>query len=270
MCCAEPAFAAGPGASWGCASVGASTGSRSLSQLRRPRAAGLARGAQGARMMAGGVPKVPYKAPGAQNHEFIDIFNRLYRERIIYVGNDLDDESANQIIAVLLYLDQVDAKAGVQIYFNSPGGTIPAGLAVFDCMKAMKYPITTLNLGLAASMGAFLVAAGTKGKRMALPNSRFLLQSPSLPDAVRGQASDVAIEVKNILAQRDRIVDGLVSFTGRSREEVKKDLSRDMYLTAPEAREYGLIDRVLTPKVPAPSSRFLDALGEQKAGPSFV
>ena len=213
------------------------------------------------RMMAGGVPKVPYKAPGAQNHEFIDIFNRLYRERIIYVGQDLDDESANQIIAVLLYLENDDAKSNVSMYFNCPGGTIPAGLAVYDCMQAMKYPIVTLNLGLAASMGAFLVGAGTKGKRMSLPNARFLLQSPSLPDTVRGQASDIQIEVKNILRQRSRIIDGLHHFTGRSKEQLKKDLYRDMYLTAPEAREYGLIDRVLMPQVKGPSENFVAGLG---------
>ncbi|CAN8066265.1 unnamed protein product [Agarophyton chilense] len=211
--------------------------------------------------MAGGVPKVPYKAPGAQSHEFIDIFNRLYRERIIYVGQDLDDESANQIIAVLLYLENDDAKANVSMYFNCPGGTIPAGLAVYDCMRAMKYPVVTLNLGLAASMSAFLVAAGTKGKRMALPNSRFLLQSPSLLDTVRGQASDVAIEVRNILNQRNRIIDGLNQFTGRSTDQLKKDLSRDMYLTAPEARTYGLIDNVLMPQVKGPSESFVAGLG---------
>ncbi len=210
--------------------------------------------------MMAGVPKVPYKAPGAQNHEFIDIFNRLYRERIIYVGQDLDDESANQIIAVLLYLDQTDAKGGVQMYFNSPGGTMPAGLAVYDCMRAMKYDITTINLGLAASMGAFLVAAGTNGKRMALPNSRFLLQAPSLLDPVRGQASDVSIEVQNILRQRERMIKGLVEFTGKDEADVRNDLKRDMYLTAPEAREYGLIDKVLLPKGPAPSKGFVDSL----------
>lgn len=219
-------------------------------------------------MMAGGVPKVPYKAPGQQSYEFIDIFNRLYRERIIYVGQDMDDETANQIIAVLLYLEQDDAEAGVQMYFNCPGGTIPAGLAVYDCMRAMKYPITTLNLGLAASMAAFLVGAGAKGKRMSLPNARFLIQSPSLPDVFRGQASDIEIEVKNILSQRQRIMDGLQLFTGRSQEELKLDLSRDMYLTAPEARTYGLIDRVLVPSVKGPSESFLGGIGTRS--PSFI
>lgn len=216
--------------------------------------------------MAGGVPKVPYKAPGSQNHEFIDIFNRMYRERIIYVGQDLDDESANQIIAVLLYLENDDAQKNVSMYFNCPGGSVPAGLAVYDCIQAMRFPVVTINLGLAAAMGAFLVGAGTKGKRMALPNSRFLIQSPSLPDTVMGQASDVKIEVQNILSQRSRIIDGFHHFTGRSHEQLKKDLSRDMYLTAPEAREYGLIDKVLLPQAQGPSEGFVSGLGAPMLG----
>jgi ATP-dependent Clp protease, protease subunit len=218
------------------------------------------------RMMAGGVPKVPYKAPGAQTYEFIDIFNRLYRERIMYIGQDLDDEVANQTIAVMLYLEQEDCERQVSMYFNSPGGTVSAGLAVYDCMRAMKYPIATLNLGLAASMGAFLMGAGTKGMRMSLPNARFLLQAPSMMDTVRGQASDVAIEVKQILAQRERIVNGFVEFTGKDYDSVKKDLKRDMYLTAPEAREYGLIDQVLMPQVAGPSESFVSGLGTSGIG----
>jgi ATP-dependent Clp protease, protease subunit len=220
------------------------------------------------RCMAGGVPKVPYKAPGAQNYEFIDIFNRLYRERIIYIGQDLDDEVANQSIAVMLYLEQEDKEKPISMYFNSPGGTVPAGLAVYDCMQSMSYPISTLNLGLAASMGAFLVGAGTKGRRMSLPNARFLLQAPSMYDRVRGQASDVAVEVREILRQRDRMIEGLVKFTGRDRATVKKELQRDMYLTAPEAREYGLIDQVLMPTVAGPSQRFVSGLGTSDIGRS--
>lgn len=213
-----------------------------------------------------GMPKVPYKAPGAQNHEFIDIFNRLYRERIIYVGQDLDDEQANQIMAVMLYLENDDANANVSFYFNCPGGTIPAGLAIYDCMRAMRYPIVTINLGLAASMCAFLVGAGTKGKRMALPNARFLLQAPALNDAVRGQASDIQIEVNNVLKQREKIIKGLHSFTGRAEEQIATDLSRDMYLTAPEARTYGLIDQVLLPQVKGPSEGFVNGLGMPSIG----
>jgi ATP-dependent Clp protease, protease subunit len=161
----------------------------------------------------------------------------------------------------MLYLEQEDKEKTVSMYFNSPGGTTAAGLALFDCMQAMSYPIATLNLGLAASMGAFLVGAGTKGKRMSLPNARFLIQAPSMLDPVRGQASDLAIEVAHILKQRERVIEGYVKFSGRSYEEVKKDLKRDMYLTAPEAREWGLIDKVLLPTVAGPSERFVSGLG---------
>lgn len=213
------------------------------------------------RMMAGGVPKVPYKAPGAQTYEFIDIFNRLYRERIMYIGQDLDDEVANQTIAVMLYLEQEDSDKQVSMYFNSPGGSVSAGLAVYDCMRAMKYPIATLNLGLAASMGAFLMGAGTKGMRMSLPNARFLLQAPSMMDPTRGQASDISIEVQHILSQRERVIKGYCSFTGKDYDSVKKDLKRDMYLTAPEAREYGLIDQVLMPQAVGPTESFAAGLG---------
>lgn len=134
----------------------------------------------------------------------------------------------------MLYLEQEDKNRQVSMYFNSPGGTVSAGLAVYDCMRAMSYPIATLNLGLAASMGAFLMGAGTPGMRMSLPNARFLLQAPSMMDPVRGQASDIAIEVKHILNQRERIINGLCTFTGKGYDEVKTDLKRDMYLTAPE------------------------------------
>lgn len=137
----------------------------------------------------------------------------------------------------MLYLEQEDKDRQVSMYFNSPGGTVSAGLALYDCMQAMSYPIATLNLGLAASMGAFLMGAGTKGMRMSLPNARFLLQAPSMMDPVRGQASDIAIEVKHILNQRERVINGICKFTGKGYDEVKKDLKRDMYLTAPEGKQ---------------------------------
>jgi len=207
------------------------------------------------------VPRVPYKAPGSQSYEFIDIFNRLYRDRILFVSQDIDDEFANQMIAILLFLDQEDATAPVTMYFNTPGGFTNAGMAVYDCMMAMKYPIVTLNLGLAASMGAFLCGAGTKGQRMALPNSRFLIQAPGLPDLTRGVASEVALEVYEVLRQRDRIIEGFHRMTGRPIEQLRKDFNRDLYLTAYEAREYGLIDSILQPKVRGPSRQFTAGLG---------
>jgi len=223
------------------------------------RASGVA--TSGVIRMAGS-PKVPYKAPGSQDVQFIDVFERLARDRIIFVGQDIDDETANQIIATLLYLESEDDKSLVTMYFNSAGATTPAGFAVYDCMRHVKYPIATLNLGLAASMGAFLCATGTKGKRMALPNSRFLIQAPSLPDGVQGQAEDIAIEVRHTLAARDKYARGLQRSTGRELNLIMEDLKRDFYLTAYEAREYGLIDMVLPPKTAgAPRPVYASGLG---------
>jgi len=208
-----------------------------------------------------GSPKVPYKAPGQQDYQFIDVFERLARDRIIFVGQDIDDETANQIIATLLFLESEDDSSLVTMYFNSAGATTPAGFAVYDCMRNMKFPIATLNLGLAASMGAFLCATGTKGKRMALPNSRFLIQAPSLPDGVQGQAEDVAIEVRHTLNMRDKYARGLERSTGRNYDLIMEDLKRDFYLTAYEAREYGVIDLVLPPKEVAARQVYASGLG---------
>jgi len=214
------------------------------------------RGAQPAlsalRMGGGNVPRVPYKAPGEQGYQFMDIWSRLQRERIMYIGQDLDDEFANQMVAVLLTLSNEDNKAGVQMYFNCPGGEVRAGLAVYDTMNNCGFDITTLNLGIAASISGWLCGAGTPGKRMALPNARFLLQNPKLEDMglsqqLYAQASDVKIEANEILRMRDKVYRGLMRFTDRDYETIRKDLTRDLYLTAPEAVEYGLIDKVLLP-----------------------
>mmetsp|Transcript_8286 Transcript_8286/g.37007 ORF Transcript_8286/g.37007 Transcript_8286/m.37007 type:complete len:253 (-) Transcript_8286:2236-2994(-) len=221
------------------------------------------------RMMAN-MPKVPYKAKGSDKYEFVDIFNRFYRERIIFINQDIDDETANQTMAVLLFLESEDDKAEVQMYINCPGGTTTAGLAIYDCMRAMKYPITTLNLGFAAGMGAFLVGAGTPGKRLALPNSRFLIQAPSMDNVVRGQADQIASEVKIVLRQREKIVNGLHDITGRDKNLIDEEVNRDFYLTAYEAREYGLIDRILQPKVKDSAPIYQDSLyTPAPKGPSF-
>lgn len=199
-------------------------------------------------VMGGGVPKVPYKAPGQQNYEFIDIFNRFYRERIIYVGQEIDEDQANQIIAILLFLQSENDQAEVQMYINCPGGFVIPGLAVYDCMCSVRYPIVTVNLGMAASMGAFLAAAGTPGRRFALPNSRYLLQQPLAPDNIKGQATDIQIEAIHILRQKEMLFENYAKFTKQPIERIRNDLRRDLYLTAYEAREYGLVDKVLTPR----------------------
>jgi len=204
-------------------------------------------------MMGGAnVPRVPYKAPGEQSYQFMDIWNRLYRERIMYIGQDLDDEFANQMIAVMLWLASEDDSGDISLYFNCPGGEVRAGLAVYDTMQSSRFGIQTLNLGIAASISGFLCGAGDKGKRMALPNARFLLQTPKLEDmglsqVLYGQASDVKIEAEEILRMREKVYNGLVRFTGKGYEDIRKDLTRDLYLTSVEAVDYGLIDKVLLP-----------------------
>ena len=152
--------------------------------------------------------------------QFLDIWSRLQRERIMYIGQDLDDEYANQMVAVLLTLSAENNEDGVQLYFNCPGGEVRAGLAVYDTMNNCGFDITTLNLGIAASISGFLCGAGTKGKRMALPNARFLLQNPKLEDmglsqVLYGQASDVKIEAEEILRMRQKVYKGLMKFTDR-------------------------------------------------------
>lgn len=223
---------------------------RSSSALVPKKTASAALG--GLRMGGGNVPRVPYKAPGEQSYQFMDIWNRLYRERIMYIGQDLDDEFANQMVAVMLWLAQEDSASPIQMYFNCPGGEVRAGLAVYDTMKSLKLSCTTLNLGIAASISAFLCASGDKGKRMALPNARFLLQTPKLEDmglsqVLYGQASDIKIEAEEIIRMRQIVFNGYCEFTGKDMATMKKDLTRDLYLTSTEAIDYGLIDKVLLP-----------------------
>lgn len=225
------------------------------------------------RMGGGNVPRVPYKAPGEQGYQFLDIWSRMQRERIMYIGQDLDDEYANQMVAVLLTLHSEDSTAGVQMYFNCPGGEVRAGLAVFDTMNNCGFEVTTLNLGIAASISGFLCGAGTKGKRMALPNARFLLQNPKLEDmglsqVLYGQASDVKIEATEILRMREKVYRGLMQFTDRDYETIRKDLTRDLYLTAPEAVEYGLIDKVLLP-LERDESDYKKYIGDPNAAKNF-
>eukprot|EP00166_Cyanidium_caldarium_P002543 ctg_2484.g765 len=199
--------------------------------------------------MSRAMPRVPYKGPGMDDYVFVDLMQRLNKDRIIFMGEELDEETANQTVSLLLQLKDEDAVSPVTMYCQIPGGTYAGGMALYDCMQSMPYDIVTLNMGMAAGMGAFIVAGGTKGKRYALPNARFLFQQPSLFDEVNGPAEDVRTEVVNVLRQRDRWLRCLAHFCGRPVEAIVDDFRRDRYFTAPEAREYGLIDRVLEPKV---------------------
>ncbi|BAM80269.1 ATP-dependent Clp protease proteolytic subunit [Cyanidioschyzon merolae strain 10D] len=193
------------------------------------------------------MPRVPYRGPGMQEYVFIDLMQRLNKDRIIFLGEEIDEEVANQTVALLLQMKEEDSVSPVRLYCQIPGGIYTAGMMIYDCVKNLPFDVITLNMGMAAGMGAFLVAGGTKGKRFALPNARFLFQQPSLLDDVEGSAEDIKTEVLNVLRQRDQWLHHLSEFTGHPVEKIKEDFRRDRYFTAAEAREYGLIDRVLEP-----------------------
>jgi ATP-dependent Clp protease protease subunit len=195
-----------------------------------------------------GVPKVPYRMPGEQFTQWIDIYNRLYRERIIFLGRDVDDEIANQIIAVMLYLDSEDPGKDIYLYINSPGGMVTSGMAIYDTMQHIKSDVVTICVGLAASMGSFLLAAGTKGKRLALPHSRIMIHQPS--GGTRGQATDIEIEAREILRIRRQLNQIYADKTGQTLQKIEKDMDRDFFMSAHEAKEYGLVDRVLDDRAP--------------------
>jgi ATP-dependent Clp protease protease subunit len=175
-----------------------------------------------------------------------DIYSRLLKDRIILLGSPITDEVANLIVAQLLFLEAEDPEKDIYLYINSPGGSITAGMAIYDTMKLIKPDVQTICVGMAASMGAFLLAAGTKGKRIALPNSEVMIHQPL--GGAQGQASDIAIRAKRILRMRDKINQLLSEFTGQPLERIERDTDRDYFMTAQEALEYGLVDKIITSK----------------------
>ncbi|MEC4982638.1 MAG: ATP-dependent Clp protease proteolytic subunit [Oscillatoria sp. PMC 1068.18] len=197
-----------------------------------------------------GVPKVPYQLPGQPYSDWINIYDRLYRERIIFLGRGINDGLANQIIAVMLYLDSEDSSKPIYLYINSPGGSVTAGMAIFDTMQHIKSDVITICVGLAASMGSFLLAAGTKGKRLALPHSRIMIHQPLGGVQGRRQATDIEIEAKEILRIKNQLNQMLAERTGQTIEKIEKDTDRDYFMSAQEAKEYGLIDKVIEEGAP--------------------
>ena len=191
-----------------------------------------------------GTPSVPYRLPGSQYERWVDIYTRLGVERILFMGSEVNDAVANALVAQMLYLDSDDNSKPIYLYINSPGGSVTAGLAIFDTMQYVKSDVVTICVGLAASMGAFLLAAGTKGKRLALPHSRIMIHQP-LGGTSQRQASDIEIEAKEILRMKDMLNHSMADMTGQSFEKIEKDTDRDYFLSAAEAKEYGLIDRVI-------------------------
>ncbi|MBD2326117.1 ATP-dependent Clp protease proteolytic subunit [Alkalinema sp. FACHB-956] len=191
-----------------------------------------------------GVPSVPYRLPGSTYERWIDIYTRLNQERIIFLGQEVTDSLANSIIAAMLYLDSEDSTKPIYLYINSPGGSVTAGMAIYDTMQYIKSEVVTICVGLAASMGAFLLAAGSKGKRLALPHARIMIHQP-LGGTGRRQASDIEIEAKEILRIRSLLNDILADRTGQPVDKINKDTDRDYFMSAQEAKDYGLIDQVI-------------------------
>ncbi len=191
-----------------------------------------------------GTPSVPYRLPGSQYERWVDIYTRLGVERILFLGGEVSDGVANSLVAQMLYLDSDDNSKPIYLYINSPGGSVTAGLAIYDTMQYVKSDVVTICVGLAASMGAFLLGAGTKGKRLALPHSRIMIHQP-LGGTSQRQASDIEIEAKEILRIKDMLNRSMADMTGQPFEKIEKDTDRDYFLSAAEAVEYGLIDRVI-------------------------
>jgi len=201
--------------------------------------------AGGITMMPIGVPKVAYKMPGGRGGEWVDIYQRLTRERIVFLGSEIDDEMANQIIGVLLYLDNENPNQPIYLYINSPGGSVIAGLAIYDTIQHIKSEVVTVNLGIAASMASFLLCAGSRGRRFALPHSRIMIHQPM--GGAQGQAEDIRVEASQIMRIRNNLVKMYSLMTGQTVDQIVLDLDRDNFMSAQEALKYGLIDEIVQP-----------------------
>ncbi len=195
------------------------------------------------------MPLVPYVIEQTNRGERqYDIFSRLLEDRIIVLSDQVNDQTASLVVAQLLYLEGQDAEKDISLYINSPGGSISSGFAIYDTMNYIKCDVSTICVGMAASMGAFLLSAGAKGKRFALPNSEILIHQPLIggEHGVTGQATEIKIVADNIIKTREKLNRILAENTGKSIEQIALDTERDNYMTAEEALEYGLIDKVIT------------------------
>lgn len=189
------------------------------------------------------VPMVVEKSP--QGERAYDIFSRLLKERIIFIGGPIDDNVANLVMAQLLFLEAEDSDKDIQVYINSPGGSVTAGLAIYDTMQYIKPDVSTIGMGIAASMGAFLLAGGAKGKRYMLPNAKVLIHQVMGGVDKVSQAADIKIYAEEILKTKDQINKILAQNTGQPIKQIEKDTDRDFYMTAQEAKKYGIIDKII-------------------------
>jgi ATP-dependent Clp protease protease subunit len=207
------------------------------------------------------MPLIPYVIEQSQRGErAFDIYSRLLRDRIIFLGNEVGDEVANVVIAQMLFLEAEDPDKDIHLYINSPGGSVTAGLAIYDTMQFVRPDVSTLCVGQAASMGAWLLAAGAPEKRTALTNSRILIHQPM--GGAQGQATDIGIQAKEILSLRERMNQILASHTGKPVEQIAQDTERDYYMSGDEAREYGIVDQVMSRREP-PDSGSSKGAGER-------
>jgi len=181
-----------------------------------------------------------------------DIYSRLLKDRVIFLGTHVDDQISNSVIAQLLFLESEDSEKDITLYINSPGGSVSDGLAIIDTMNYIKPDVAVVCMGMAASMGAMLLAAGTKGKRYALPSAEVMIHQPL--GGIQGQASDIQITAKRILRMKEQLTQMLVDATGQKREKIEADMDRDYWMTAEEAKKYGLVDKVIA-KAPAKKSK---------------
>jgi len=188
---------------------------------------------------------VPYVVDQTSSGErSYDIYSRLLEDRIVFISGEIDDATANTVVAEIIYLEAKNPDKDICVYINSPGGSVTAGMAIYDTMKYVKCDVSTICVGLAASMGAFLLAAGTKGKRFCLPNSEVMIHQPL--GGAQGQASDIEITANHIIKTKKKMIEMLSKNTGQSIEKVSHDVDRDYYMTADEAVAYGLVDKVIT------------------------
>ena len=189
-----------------------------------------------------GVPKVPFRLPGEPDAQWVDLYNRLYRERVLFLCQDLNDELANQLIGIMLYLNAEESLKDLYIYINSPGGSVTCGIAVYDILNYIQVEVITLCVGTAASMASFILTGGSRGKRIAFPHSRIMIHQPE--GGSQGQASEIVSESEEVVRIRRQVGKIYSSRTGQSLTRISKDMDRDQFMSAREAKEYGLVDHL--------------------------
>jgi len=189
-----------------------------------------------------GVPRVPHRLPGESTSQWLDIYNKLYRERTLFLGEEIDDELANQLVGIMLFLNTEDSTRRLFLYINSPGGSVLGGFAIFDAIHHVIAPTTTICFGVAASIASFILNGGEKGQRIALPHSRTMIHQPRC--GLVGQAAEVQYEFEEADRLHDKIIEIYAKQTGQTPETIAEDLDRDFFMTATETKEYGLVDQV--------------------------